>query len=219
MFRGNGSLDLYYDKVDRIVEYDILPEILEVISNGKSNFFQVPDIEIAYQTLKLIANRGRGENVPEEDIPFTYEELINKADLKACAFAFDYAMAGDMPEELREQLRETNRKLLGLQKTIDRYPERKEEVYQFLVYYVPEAVRVVTSYQRYQNVGLDEKTIRNVYEKVMIAVKSLDGALYKKISDIYHLETMDTVARAEALREILGQDGYVDPAYEMNNRR
>ena len=53
----------------------------------------------------------------------------------------------------------------------------------------------------------------------MIAVKSLDGALYKKISDIYHLETMDTVARAEALREILGQDGYVDPAYEMNNRR
>lgn len=219
MFRGNGSLDLYYDKIDRIVEYDILPEILEVISNGKSNFFQVPDIEIAYQTLKLIANRGRGENVPEEDIPFTYEELINKADLKACAFAFDYAMAGDMPEELREQLRETNRKLLGLQKTIDRYPERKEEVYQFLVYYVPEAVRVVTSYQRYQNVGLDEKTIRNVYEKVMIAVKSLDGALYKKISDIYHLETMDTVARAEALREILGQDGYVDPAYEMNNRR
>lgn len=80
-------------------------------------------------------------------------------------------------------------------------------------------MRVVTSYQRYQNVGLDEKTIRNVYEKVMIAVKSLDGALYKKISDIYHLETMDTVARAEALREILGQDGYVDPAYEMNNRR
>lgn len=219
MFRGNGSLDLYYDRIDRIVEYDILPEILEVISSGKSNFFQVPDIEIAYQTLKLIANRGRGENVPEEDIPFTYEELINKADLKACAFAFDYAMAGDMPEELREQLRETNRKLLGLQKTIDRYPERKEEVYQFLVYYVPEAVRVVTSYQRYQHVGLDEKTIRNVYEKVMIAVKSLDGALYKKISDIYHLETMDTVARAEALREILGQDGYVDPAYEMNNRR
>lgn len=219
MFRGNGSLDLYYDRIDRIVEYDILPEILEVISSGKSNFFQVPDIEIAYQTLKLIANRGRGENVPEVDIPFTYEELINKADLKACAFAFDYAMAGEMPEELREQLRETNRRLLGLQKTIDRYPERKEEVYQFLVYYVPEAVRVVTSYQQYQNVGLEEKTIRNVYDKVSAAVKSLDSAILQKIADIYQFETMDTVARAEALREILGQDGFVESAYEIFNRR
>lgn len=219
MFRGNGSLDLYYDKIDRIVEYDILPEILEVISNGKSNFFQVPDIEIAYQGLKLIANRGRGEAVPEENIPFTYEELINKADLKACAFAFDYAMAGDMPEELREQLREINRKLLGLQKTIDRYPERKEEVYQFLVYYVPEAVRVVTSYQRYQHVGLDEKTVLNVYEKIKAAIKTLDGALVQKIADIYQFETMDTVARAETLREILGQDGFVESAYEMFNRR
>lgn len=219
MFRGNGSLDLYYDKIDRIVEYDILPEILEVISNGKSNFFQVPDIEIAYQGLKLIANRGRGEAVPEEEIPFTYEELINKADLKACAFAFDYAMAGDMPEELREQLRETNRKLLGLQKTIDCYPERKEEVYQFLVYYVPEAVRVVTSYQRYQHVGLDEKTVLNVYEKIKAAIKTLDGALVQKIADIYQFETMDTVARAETLREILGQDGFVESAYEMFNRR
>ncbi|WP_448783959.1 hypothetical protein [Blautia sp.] len=219
MFRGNGSLDLYYDKIDRIVEYDILPEILEVISNGKSNFFQVPDIEIAYQGLKLIANRGRGEAVPEENIPFTYEELINKADLKACAFAFDYAMAGDMPEELREQLREINCKLLGLQKTIDRYPERKEEVYQFLVYYVPEAVRVVTSYQRYQHVGLDEKKVLNVYEKIKAAIKTLDGALVQKIADIYQFETMDTVARAETLREILGQDGFVESAYEMFNRR
>ena len=128
-------------------------------------------------------------------------------------------MAGDMPEELREQLRETNRKLLGLQKTIDRYPERKEEVYQFLVYYVPEAVRIVTSYQRYQHVGLDEKTVLNVYEKIKAAIKTLDGALVQKIADIYQFETMDTVARAETLREILGQDGFVESAYEMFNRR
>ena len=155
MFRGNGSVDFLYDQIDRIIEYDVLPEMLEIICNGKSGFFQVPDIETAYQVLKMIANRNRGKSVPEEKMPFTYEELVNKADLGACVFAFDYAMAQDMPEELREQLRELNRKLGGLQKTINRCPERKEEIYQFLNYYIPEAIRVVTAYQRYQGTGLE----------------------------------------------------------------
>ena len=135
-------------------------------------------------------------------------------------FAFDYAVSGDMPQEFRDMITELNRKLQGLQKTIERYPERQEEIYQFLHYYIPEAVKLVVSYQRYQNVGLEIQTIDKVYEKVKSAVAALDMAVYQKIWDIYHLETMDTVAGAEALKEILGQDGYVDPAYEMKyNRR
>lgn len=216
LFRGTGSIEIQYDHIERIMEYDVLPEILEVVCNGRSNFFQVPDIEIGYQVLRLIANKNRGKVVEEKQLPFTYDELVDKADIGACMFAFDYAAAGDMPQSLRKQILALNVKLKGLQKTLEKYPERKEEVYQFLHYYVPEAVRVVVSYQQYQGVGLADKTMQNICEKVTAAIYALDAAVCQKIVDIYRQSVVDTVARAEALREILGQDGYVDPAYKID---
>lgn len=215
MFRGKDSLAIFYENIDRIVEYDLIPEFLEIKTGNKSNFFQIPDAETAYRILKLIANRNRGEPVIKVDAPFTYEELVDKADIGACIFAFEYVIAGDIPEELNSMICELNVKLRGLQRTIEKYPERKEEIYQFLKYYIPEAVKVVTSYQDYQGVGLEEQTMKNMYKKIVIAVKALDHAVTQKIIDMYHLEVMDTVARAEALREILGQDGFVDPEYKM----
>lgn len=213
LFRGGGNFDFSYENIERIVEYDLLPELLEIIINGKSNFFQLPDVEIAYQILKLIANKNRGKEVEEKELPYSYEELVDKADLGACIFAFEYIIAGEMPEELRNRIRELLRKLKGLNKTIERYPEKKDDIYQFLHYYVPEAVKVVVEYQRYQFAEMEEKTIQTVYQKVLAAVTALDYAVLQKIADIYHFATMDTIAQAEALRELLGQDGFVDPSY------
>ena len=50
----------------------------------------------------------------------------------------------------------------------------------------------------------------------MTAVQALDGAVYQKITEIYQTAVRDTVAGAEALKEILGQDGYVDKRYSMD---
>ena len=106
-------------------------------------------------------------------------------------------------------------KLKCLQKTVVQYPEKKDSIYQFLHYYVPEAVKVVAEYHQYQFVGLDERSLRNVYDKVTAAVRALDLAVLQKIAEIYNFATMDTIAQAEALREILGQDGFVDTAYAI----
>ena len=215
MFRGNGSIDIPYGIIDRVIEYDSIPEFLELKTGNKSNFFHIPDVETAYRVLKLIANRETGNSVVKVNAPFSYEELVEKADLKACIFTFEYAVSGDMPEELRDTILELNSKLRGLQKTIEKYPYRKEEIYQFLKYYVPEAVKVVTSYQNYQGVGLERDTMNHIYEKVLSSVRALEAAVIQKIIDMYHMETMDTVARAEALKEILGQDGFIDPTYKL----
>lgn len=215
LFRGSGNVDFSYENIERVVEYDLLPELLEVTVNGRSNFFQLPDVESAYQILKLIANKNRGKEAEEKELPYTYEELVDKADLGACIFAFEYIIAGEIPEELKNQIRELIRKLKGLNKTIERYPEKKDGIYQFLHYYVPEAVKVVVEYQRYQFAGIEEKTIQTVYQKVLAAVAALDYAVLQKIADIYHFATMDTIAQAEALRELLGQDGFVDPSYML----
>ena len=57
--------------------------------------------------------------------------------------------------------------------------------------------------------------MNHIYEKVLSSVRALEAAVIQKIIDMYHMETMDTVARAEALKEILGQDGFIDPTYKL----
>ena len=216
VFKGVDTLDLEYEKISRIAEYDVLPEILEIRSQNRINYFQVPDIEAAYKILKLIANRKKGTSVDEKQVPLSYEELVDKADIRAYIFAFEYMLSGDMPRELREGLNGLNHKLVSLQKTTEQYPECKNAIYQFLHYYIPETVRLVRAYQKYQNAGLTGKTADKVYEKVVTAVQALDGAVYQKITEIYQTAVRDTVAGAEALKEILGQDGYVDKRYSMD---
>lgn len=207
-FHGNGSLEIPYDHIEQITAYDIAPELLEVVCNGKSNFFQVPDMEIAYRILKQIANKEREEKNRGKETAFHYEEWINKADLGACVFAFEGAMEGNMPKELREHIRTLNQSLKGLKKTMERYPGQQEEIYRFLDYYIPEAIRLVAAYQKYEEAGLDAGLVNHIYEKVDTAVKTLSGAVKQKMEELYHLNTMDTVARAETLSDILGQDGY-----------
>ena len=216
IFKGERTLDLEFEKIDRVTEYDLMPEILEIRSGNKINYFQIPDTEAAYKILKLIANRRKGDPVAERQVPLSYEELVEKADIKAYIFAFEYMAAGDLPPKLKGMLADLNRKLRRLQKTIEKDPQRKEEIYQFLHYYIPEAVKLVKEYQSYQGTGLEDGTVETVYQKVRTAVRALDSAVYQKILEIYQTSARDTMAGADALKEILGQDGYVDSAYTMN---
>ena len=216
IFKGEQTLILDYGNIGRVTEYDIVPEILEVRSTNKINYFQLPNVEVAYKILKLIANCKKGKNVENRQVPLSYEELVEKANIKAYIFAFEYMSAGDLPQKLKEMITELNHKLQGLQKTIEKNPQREEEIYQFLHYYIPETVSLIRAYQSYQGTGLADKTVNEVYQKVEAAVQALDGAVYQKILEIYQTSARDTMAGADALREILGQDGYVDSSYKMN---
>lgn len=217
VFEGEYILDLDYEDVSRVTAYEIIPEILEIRSGNKVNYFQLPDTETAYKILKVIAKRKNGrDKADDRQISLSYEELVKKADIKSYIFAFDYMAAGALPQELKEKLKELNNKLRGLQKTIEQNPQRKEEIYQFLHYYIPEAVSLVHAYQGYQGTGLADSTVKEVYKKVETAVLALDGAVYQKILEIYQTSARDTMAGADALKEILGQDGYVDSSYTMN---
>lgn len=215
IFRGGSQMSIPYESVERVIEYDLLPQMLEVVSEGKSCFFQLPDVETAYQALKLIANRNRGKHVDEVRLSVTYEELVNNADLGACIFELEHLLSGEIDESLEEQIKELIPKLKCLEKTIVQYPEKREDVYQFLHYYVPEAVRVAVEYQRYHFAGVDENALEGVRRKVLEAIRTLNLAVLKKVAEIYGFAMMDTIAQAEALREILGQDGYAAPSYTM----
>lgn len=216
IFKGKYILDLRYGDISRVTEYDVVPNVLEIKSGNKINYFQFPEIEVAYKVLKLIANCKREDRTLGSKVSLSYEELVEKADIKAYIFAFEYMISGNLPEKLKEMLMELNFKLHGLRKTIEKNPQCKEEIYQFLHYYIPETIRLVWSYQSYQETGLTNKMVEEVYEKVETAVLALDRAVYQKVLEIYQASARDTIASADALKEILGQDGYVDSSYTID---
>lgn len=207
-FRGARSLDVGYEKLDRVIRYDMSPEILELECDQNSFYVSVPSIESAYQTLKVIANKRAGEPVPEKTTTVDYGTLVEKADISACIFAYECLEAYDLPSELIDRLSLLVKKLNGLKRTLEFHPERKDETERFLSYYIPEGVHLALSYYEQRSVDLPEKTVQALYAKIKDSIDTLDAAVEQKILSIYQFETMDTTAKADALRQILEQDGY-----------
>ena len=121
-----------------------------------------------------------------------------------------------MPENLQTDLVEMIRSLEFLDIALKKYPSYKEQSYNFFSYYIPEAVKILYAYNEYEKAGLEEREINPVYEKVVAAIQKLSVAAKQQVVDIYKNAIVDTTARAEALAEILGQDGFVDSAYKIN---
>ena len=99
---------------------------------------------------------------------------------------------------------------------LQKYPSYKDNTYNFFSYYIPEMVKILYSYNEYEKAGIRELDINPVYDKVVEAVNKVALAAIQKVVDIYKTAIVDTTARAQALAEILGQDGFVDPAYRIN---
>lgn len=143
-----------------------------------------------------------------EQLPFTFEDLSENGNLDDCIEAVKYISDYKLPSELENKLQKIVIGLRNLRKTMELYPDRINEIRNFLGYYVPEAVRIVVSFNRYNNAGLDAQTLEKVYNKVLSSVTLLDDAIGSKINDINRLESMKTVAQAEALAQIMGEDGF-----------
>ena len=171
------------------------------------NVYQEQAIGIIAQA-NILSQSLEGENVFQEKLPFKIDELAEKADVNACVFAFEYIKGYNLEQEMKAGIESIYKKLLGIKQTIEIYPDREIEIQRFLRYYIPEAVRIVVSYNQYQKSGLDEITLNKVYTRVMESLVTLDAAIETKIKDIYKLATMNTVAQADALKIILGQDGF-----------
>lgn len=205
-YQVGGQDYLLLDQVSSKVEDSILA-FRESIHKKIYNVYQEQAFGILAQAEELMKSIG-GETVEMEKLPFSLEELSQNGDVGADIIAFEYVMGYNLPKELKTAVESVVQKLYGLRKTLEYYPDRAKEVENFLCYYVPEALRIIISYHRYQGTGLDQATMDKVYKRVMDSVEMVDSAIEIKIKDIYRMATMNTVAQADALQTILGQDGY-----------
>lgn len=142
-------------------------------------------------------------------IETTIEEIIEGADLDSYIFYFEDVQHSQISEDMEKQIGILIEKLHKLSTALEKYPDKIEGTHRFSTYYLPETLRLIFAHQQYLTAGVSKEQIDKVYTKVMESIDTVIAAVERKIDSIYQVATMDTIAKANALQKIMGQDGYV----------
>lgn len=217
LFRGMDQLDIRLEQILRLIQYDAEPEIIEVITKERKYDFRVSDAGLVYQVMRLLMDKQYDSEFVVQKTVLDYEDLLAKADLETYIFAFKCMETYTLPDGWMEKLKSVTNKLTGLKNTIERYPEREDEIHRFLSYYIPEGIRIVHDFYIYQNSGVEDRIMDKMYEKITASMDTLDAALTKKMQEMYRLETISTIAKADALKQVMEQDGYINDKLQMKH--
>lgn len=216
---GKKVFSIPYEYLKKAVIYDVMPEIIEFASSNDNYFIRTVDTQLTYRIVKMILGHWVDPEEQITDEPVNMEELtigfLEKEDMEAYIFGIKSMIDQDMPEQLSSDLKEMIRSLEFFDVALKKYPSYREKSYNFFTYYIPEAVKILFAYNEYEKAGLSAQETNPVYGKVITAIQKLTVAAKQQVVDIYKEAIVDTTARAEALAEILGQDGYVDSAYKI----
>lgn len=216
---GKKVFSIPYEYLKKAVIYDVMPEIIEFASSNDNYFIRTADTQLTYRIVKMILGYWADPEEQATDEPVNMEQLtigfLEKENMEAYIFGIKSMMDQDMPEQLSSDLKEMIRSLGFFDVALKKYPSYREKSYNFFTYYIPEAVKILFAYNEYEKAGLSAQETNPVYGKVITAIQKLTVAAKQQVVDIYKEAIVDTTARAEALAEILGQDGYVDSAYKI----
>lgn len=207
-YGGNDKYEILLDDISAILEFDGNPKILEVITDNENLYMSVPDEEVLFKALHSIECATNSEDVEYTEIGTTLEKMIEGADLDSYIFYFEDVQHGQIKEDMEKQIGILIEKLHKLSAALEKYPDKVEGTHRFSTYYLPETLRLIFAYQQYLMAGVSRDKIDKVYDKVMESISAVIVAVESKIDNIYQVATMDTVAKANALQKIMGQDGY-----------
>lgn len=145
-----------------------------------------------------------------------FDNYIDKKDLPSYVECCKLLMKCCLPAEMEEIYVTLADRMTVLQEAIQKF----QKVYQadmtgFYDYYIPEALQLTATYLEYENAGIDREIIESTKAEVFEAARSLLTAVNDKIDEIYKFASLEIQAQAKALAQLMGQDGYVDPALKI----
>lgn len=211
---GNNSYEIPIDKLSKIVFYEAMPKILEIVGNNYVLFLQTADVAQTYEVSKILM-KSFEKNEEVVDMEKYTIEYFTCANLESYIFRLkslgEYIKEDNMYEAIREMIKYLDK----FDITLKKYPSYQYQAERFLTYYIPEMMGLMVSYLEYLEANMVNQDSNSVYNKIRGAIDKITIAAKQQVIEIYSKAIVDTTARAEALAEILGQDGYVDSAYKI----
>ena len=207
-YGGSERYEILLDNISAILEFDGNPNIIEVIMDNENLYMSVPNTEVLFRTLHIIECSANEEDAQCDNVEITLEKMIEGADLQSYIFYFEDVQHSQIKDDMERKISILIEKLHKLSIALEKYPDKVEGTHRFSSYYLPETLRLIFAYQQYLVAGVSKDKMDKVYNKVMEAIDTVIVAVERKVDSIYQVATMDTVAKANALQKIMGQDGY-----------
>ena len=160
---------------------------------------------------KLKASAGMYfDEYTDDSIEKKINELKEAADLETNKTILKQLESEEVIEYSKIPVAECIEKLENLQKALENNPSQRDSAERFANYYIPETIGIVMTFVQYVNDNAPEDDMNIVFEKAMESINALNDALDEKVDNIYQYTTMDTIAKADALNDILSHNGYTN---------
>lgn len=127
-------------------------------------------------------------------------------------------------DKLRESMdgQPITQKLLRLDTVLERvfealkkHPEQLEEMEQFMEYYLPTTVKLVTSYHEFAQVEFPGENIRNAKTEIEQTMDTINSAFEKLLDDIYQDTAFDILTDASVLQSMMAREGLTEPEFKL----
>lgn len=207
---GNKVFEIAHEELEKVCFYDAMPEILEFVGNGHILLVQTANTEETYQFFRMIMKQYEEPAKEPLNMETLSWDFFVKEDMDAYLFELKSLNDSDLSDELHAEFTEMIELLEKLDYTLKQYPSHTQQAHRFFTYYIPEIIRLTYAYIEYIRAGVSSDKMSQVYAKVLESVRKLKSASAQKINEIYQMSTMNTVANANALHRIMGQDGFAD---------
>lgn len=211
METGREIKEIRFEELKKAVLYDALPEVIEIAGREETLFLQSADTGDTYSILRMILNTAEKPQTQPVNMEKLSLEYFAHEDIETYLFSLKSFTEAILPEEMKQNLDEMVLNLENLNETLKKYPSHSQQAHRFVTYYIPEVIRLMFSFMEYEKAGVSSQRLNPVYERVVSSIKKVSQAAVQRVDEIYKISAMETMAKADALQKIMGQDGYTKP--------
>lgn len=113
-------------------------------------------------------------------------------------------------EELVKNVKEicsTSKKII---ETLSKKPEKMKQAHNFLNYYLPVTIKILTRYDEIENNKLTSESSKKFMKSVEQMITKIKNAFNEQLSNMYQTEIIDTDAEIKVFETMLKSDGFIE---------
>ena len=148
------------------------------------------------------------EKKEREKCPIDIDSLNDQSDLNEYILVLEYLKSYGLPQKINERIILILDSMKHLQQLVIKKSGKVLLMENFKNYYLPEAIRLIFLYDEYEDEDMSRKKLDELYENILTSLDAVNSAINIKLDEIHTFEMIETKARAKALADIIGQDGY-----------
>ena len=188
----------YLADVMGIDYHKVIKDLQEMISRG---ILQPAWLDL--QTYRLMRTEYSEDQViqPEEK----KEEAISRNDRILRQIRADNDLIADEEVSRKiDRIEDLTRKIFAI---LDERPEKEEQLYNFMNYYLPTTLKALESYARLEAQGIETAAIKQAKHKINLALDELADGYERQLDKLFEDDVVDITADIDVMRKMLHKDG------------